>query len=150
MTPTSFVGLFKNGLTVGAGSLFIAASCMGQNHVLKGQGKAGDWQSDAPGVEHRISISDLPPDYATPSAYNRPKVVAPPKGAKPSVPKGFDVALFASGFANPRFGKAAFTVGHGTISEITRILVIRAPAPTWPVRSSHPTFWCRHIRLRSI
>ena len=103
MTLTSFVGLFRSRLTVAAGSLFIAASCMGQNHVLEGQGKAGDWQSDAPGVEHRISISDLPPDYATPSAYNMPKVVAPPKGAKPSVPKGFDVALFASGFANPRY-----------------------------------------------
>jgi glucose/arabinose dehydrogenase len=103
MTLTSFLGLSKNGLTVGAGSLFVAASCLGQNHVLQGQGKAGDWQSDAPGVEHRISISDLPPDYATPSAYNMPKVVAPPKGAKPSVPKGFDVALFASGFANPRY-----------------------------------------------
>jgi hypothetical protein len=93
-------------LTVGTGSLFIAASCMAQNHVLRGQGKAGDWQSDAPGVEHRISISDLPSDYATP--------------------------------------------GHGTIWEITRIRVIRTPAPTWRVRSSYPTFWCRHIRLRSI
>jgi hypothetical protein len=77
MTLTSFVGLFRSRLTVAADSLFIAASCMGQNHVLEGQGKAGDWQSDAPGVEHRISISDLPPDYATPSAYNMPKVVAP-------------------------------------------------------------------------
>ena len=32
-----------------------------------------------------------------------PKVVAPPTGAKPRVPQGFDVALFASGFANPRY-----------------------------------------------
>jgi glucose/arabinose dehydrogenase len=30
-------------------------------------------------------------------------VVAPPKGAKPDVPKGFDVKLYASGFANPRY-----------------------------------------------
>ena len=46
---------------------------------LDGQGKAGDWQSDAPGVEHKITIEDLPPDYATPSVYNGPKVVARPK-----------------------------------------------------------------------
>ena len=81
--------------------LAIAGSCLAQ--VLEGQGTAGDWQSDAPGVEHRISISDLPRDYATPSAFNSPRVVAPPKGAKPDVPKGFDVKLYASGFANPRY-----------------------------------------------
>jgi len=84
-------------------SLVIAASCLGQNPVLEGQGKAGDWQSDAPGVEHRITVSDLPPDYATPSADNSPRVVAPQKGAKLSVPKGFDVELYASGLANPRY-----------------------------------------------
>ena len=95
--------LFKNGLSVAASSLFAAAACMGQNSVLKGQGQAGDWQSDAPGVVHRISISDLPPDFATPSADNTAKVVDPPIGAKPSVPKGFDVALYAGGFANPRY-----------------------------------------------
>jgi glucose/arabinose dehydrogenase len=83
--------------------LAIAGSCLGQNRVLEGQGKAGDWQSDAPGVEHRISIADLPPDHATPSAFNSPRVVAPPKGARPDVPKGFQAKLYASGFTNPRF-----------------------------------------------
>jgi glucose/arabinose dehydrogenase len=81
--------------------LTIAGSCLAQ--VLEGQGTAGDWQSDAPGVEHRISLADLPRDFATPSAFNSPRVVAPPKGAKPDVPKGFDVKLYASGFANPRY-----------------------------------------------
>ena len=97
------MSLFKSRLSLAASSLFVAALGMAQNNVLKGQGKAGDWQSDAPGVEHRITVSDLPPDYATPSAYNSPKVVAPPKRAKPRVPQGFDVALFADGFANPRY-----------------------------------------------
>jgi glucose/arabinose dehydrogenase len=97
------VGSLTSRLTIAAGFVLIAASCIGQNAVLQGQGKAGDWQSDAPGVQHQITISDLPSDYETPSADNSPKIVAPPKGAKPRVPNGFEVALFASGFANPRY-----------------------------------------------
>ena len=97
------MSLMKSRLSLAASSLLVAAACMAQNIVLNGQGTAGDWQSDAPGVQHRITVSDLPPDYATPSADNTAKVVAPPTGAKPRVPQGFDVALFASGFANPRY-----------------------------------------------
>jgi glucose/arabinose dehydrogenase len=85
----------------------LAGLCLAENSVLIGQGKAGDWQSDAPGVEHRITIEDLPPDYATPSVYNGPKVVARPKGAKPNVPDGFKVTLFASGLETPRYLLAA-------------------------------------------
>ena len=68
----------------------LAGPCLAENNVLIGQGKAGDWQSDAPGVEHKITIEDLPPDYSTPSVYNGPKVVARPKGAMPNVPNGFE------------------------------------------------------------
>ncbi len=82
-------------------------SCLGESRVLMGQGKAGDWQSDAPGVEHKITVEELPPNYATPSAYNGPKVVARPKAAKPSVPKGFTVTLYASGLENPRYLRTA-------------------------------------------
>jgi glucose/arabinose dehydrogenase len=93
---------FSTRAVVAAGSMLLAALCAGQDAVLQGQGKAGDWQSDAPGVVHRITLSDLPRDFASPSAYNIPKIVAQPTGAKPKVPKGFEVELFASGFANPR------------------------------------------------
>jgi glucose/arabinose dehydrogenase len=85
----------------------VAESCFGETRTLIGQGQAGDWQSDAPGVEHRIAIEHLPRDYATPSVYNGPRVVAPPKGAKPSVPHGFSATLYASGFANPRYLRTA-------------------------------------------
>ncbi len=87
--------------------LALTGSCFGQSRVLEGQGAAGDWESDAPGVEHRITLKDLPPSYATPSAFNSPRVVPPPKGAKPDVPKGFEVQLFATGFANPRYLRTA-------------------------------------------
>lgn len=81
----------------------LAGPCLAENNVLIGQGKAGDWQSDAPGVEHKITIEDLPPDYSTPSVYNGPKVVARPKGATPNVPNGFKVTLFASELETPRY-----------------------------------------------
>jgi glucose/arabinose dehydrogenase len=102
------------------------SSCLGQSRVLEGQGAAGDWQSDAPGVEHRISVQDLPRDYATPSANSTARVVAPPKGARPDVPKGFDVKLYAKGFANPRY---LLTAPNGDIfvteSEANTIRVLR-------------------------
>ena len=85
----------------------LAGPCLAENSVLIGQGNAGDWQSDAPGVEHRITIEDLPPDYATPSVYNGPKVVTRPEGAKLNVPDGFKVTLFASGLETPRYLLAA-------------------------------------------
>ena len=86
-----------------AATIVLGASSIGQSEVLKGQGKAGDWQSDAPGVRHQITMADLPPDLATPSASNGPRVVPAPKNAKPRVPKGFEVALFATGLINPRY-----------------------------------------------
>ena len=45
----------------------------------------------------------LPPPYATPSANNRPKVIARPNGAQLRVPAGFDVEVWAEGFDVPRF-----------------------------------------------
>jgi glucose/arabinose dehydrogenase len=86
-----------------AATIVLGASTIGQSEVLKGQGKAGDWQSDAPGVRHQITMADLPPDLATPSASNGPRVVPAPKNAKPRVPKGFEVALFATELINPRY-----------------------------------------------
>lgn len=79
-----------------------ASSALAAGETLQGEGKAGDWQSDAPGVKHRISVSELPPVYATESAKNPPKVVKPPEGASPKVPEGFEVNLFAHGIKNPR------------------------------------------------
>lgn len=70
--------------------------------MLLGQGAAGDWQSDAPGVEHRIMVADLPKVFATESAKNQPKVVKPVEGAKPKAPEGFEVNVFAQGLNNPR------------------------------------------------
>src|ERR1039458_7067559 len=44
-----------------------------------------------------------PAPFATPSANNRPRVVAKPEGAKLSVPTGFQVEIYQEGFKVPRF-----------------------------------------------
>jgi glucose/arabinose dehydrogenase len=67
----------------------------------------GDWQNAAPGVQHHLTVADLPPPYATHSSGNGPKVVPQPAGAALSVPPGFTVKLFASGFSNPRIIRIA-------------------------------------------
>jgi len=45
----------------------------------------------------------LPAPFATPSANNRPDVVARPAGAKLTVPAGFKVEEWSSGYAMPRY-----------------------------------------------
>ncbi len=45
---------------------------------------------------------NLPAPFATPSANNRPQVVARPDGANLQVPSGFKIEEFASGFRTPR------------------------------------------------
>src|SRR5580765_866214 len=78
-----------------------------QEKVLTGQGAMGDWTTDAPGVRRRITTSDLPKPFESPSAQNGPKLVKRPEGAVPVVPKGFKVEEFASGFKNPRLIRTA-------------------------------------------
>lgn len=101
-----------------------------------GEGRAsGDWQSDAPGVKHRIDVKALPRPYATKSAGNGPKVVDRPAAAELKVPSGFEVKLFASGLSGPRLMR---TAPNGDVfiaeSRTGTIRVLRAPdgadAPT--------------------
>lgn len=45
----------------------------------------------------------LPPPFHTPSANNRPRVIARPDGARLQVPQGFNIDVYAEGFEKPRF-----------------------------------------------
>ena len=67
----------------------------------------GDWQRAAPGVQHHITVADLPAPFASPSAGNGPRVVRPPANASLSVPAGFTVKQFASGLSDPRLLRVA-------------------------------------------
>src|SRR5829696_4287444 len=75
--------------------------------LLTGQGAAGDWMTDAPGVRRRITVRDLPKPFESGSVRNGPKLVPRPAGALPVVPAGFKVEEFASGFKNPRLLRVA-------------------------------------------
>src|SRR5437763_1707515 len=46
---------------------------------------------------------DLPAPYATKSSANSPSKVSPPEGFLPTVPAGFKVNIFATGFKRPRW-----------------------------------------------
>jgi glucose/arabinose dehydrogenase len=56
---------------------------------------------------HRVDVAKLPAPYETPSANNFPRVVPKPAGAKLSLPPGFKVEVFATGFTGPRAMKLA-------------------------------------------
>jgi hypothetical protein len=87
----------------------------------------GAWQHETPGVKHHLTLADLPPSFKTASAGNNPKVVKQPADAMLSVPPGFTVKLFASGFTNPRLTRVAPN-GDIFIAETgaRRIRVLRA------------------------
>jgi glucose/arabinose dehydrogenase len=66
-----------------------------------------DYKSEAPGVFHKITVSDLPAPYATKSADNSPKVIPRPANAWPKALPGFQVSLYADGLDNPRLIRTA-------------------------------------------
>jgi glucose/arabinose dehydrogenase len=94
---------------IGAAVLFsacvtaTAADEAATGKLLTGKAATGDWTTDAPGVRRKLTVADLPPPNANPSANNGPHEIKPPAGAQPQVPPGFKVEQFATGFRNPRF-----------------------------------------------
>jgi glucose/arabinose dehydrogenase len=71
--------------------------------LLTGKAAMGDWTSDSPGIRRKITVQDLPPPGSNAFAINRPHVTARPPDARPKVPPGFKVELYADGFRDPRF-----------------------------------------------
>ncbi len=86
------------------------------------------WHGDVPGQIHRIDPDALPAPGATPSVARGPSVVARPPNAKPSVPPGFSVDLFADHLDMPRVLRVA---PNGDVflaeSGAGRVLVFRVP-----------------------
>jgi hypothetical protein len=92
-----------------------------------GRDAFGDFRGDGPGVRRRIRETDLPEPFATPSVRNGPDVVAPPPGARPYVPEGFRVDVFARDLVGPRLLRVA-PCGDLFVAESQsgRIRVLRA------------------------
>jgi glucose/arabinose dehydrogenase len=67
----------------------------------------GDWRNAAPGVQHHLTLANLPAPYSTRSAGNGPQVVKQPADAVLSVPPGFTIRLFAANLSNPRLLRVA-------------------------------------------
>jgi glucose/arabinose dehydrogenase len=101
----------------------------GADAVLTGTNAFGDYTKDAPGVWRKITVRDLPPPYASPSARSASTIIARPSDAMPQVPQGFTVSAFAEGLKAPRQMKLA---PNGDIflaeSGANQIRVIRAAA----------------------
>ncbi len=70
--------------------------------IRTGAAALGDWREDAPGVQRRITVADLPAPYATESANESPRLVPRPADAWPKAPAGFMVEQFATGLRQPR------------------------------------------------
>src|SRR5690348_6027026 len=66
-----------------------------------------DFRYEKPGTVRKITVKDLPPPNATPSADNGAEVVARPRNAWPTAPAGFKVEQYATGFDEPRLLRAA-------------------------------------------
>jgi len=86
---------------VGAGAAFADEA------VRTGAAAFGDWRSDAPGVRRLITLADLPPPLATPSAATVSQLAARTDADLPKAPPGFAVDLFASGLNVPRVIRVA-------------------------------------------
>src|SRR6186713_1861695 len=103
-----------------------AFSCASAAELKTGKEGMGDWTSDAPGVRRKITVSDLPPPFATPSATRMASLKKRPANALPQAPEGFSVAEFATGLKGPR---AIVTAPNGDIfvseSESHRVRVLR-------------------------
>ncbi len=61
-----------------------------------------DWRKDGPGVRHRVTVADLPKPFATNSAGNSAKYIAPTDDFLPKAPAGFAVSLFSKDVDGPR------------------------------------------------
>jgi glucose/arabinose dehydrogenase len=84
-----------------AASLALSAACLAQQPLLTGQSAFTDWNQQAPGVRHKITVGDLPAPKPEEAVNNGPHLVQRPTDAWPIAPPGFKVMLYAGGDAQP-------------------------------------------------
>ena len=93
-------------LTAGIMATLLAfTSVTSAQTTREGKDAFGSWQADKPGTVRLIRPQDLP--APGPSSANFSRVVTRPAGAKPQVPAGFTIELFAEGLSGPRIIRTA-------------------------------------------
>ena len=88
-------------------ALLATASAAVAQAVRTGNAAYGDWHSDAPGLIRKITVDDLPPPLATPSAANRSKVIPKPADATLETMPGFSVEPFVTDMRGARVLRVA-------------------------------------------
>jgi glucose/arabinose dehydrogenase len=88
-------------------SLFLYFNTQDSSATSQSSPVFSDFRSQSPGREHHITLRDLPPPFATPSADTPSDVIERPANAWPKAPAGFSVQLYATGLHNPRLLRAA-------------------------------------------
>src|SRR3984893_207432 len=103
--------------------------------LLQGRAAFTDWHADRPGLRRHIKSTDLPAADLGASHSSGVRVIYRSASAKPTVPAGFEVSLFAEGLDGPRLIRAA---PNGDIfvaeSAAGRVRVLR-PSATGKPRS---------------
>jgi glucose/arabinose dehydrogenase len=90
------------------------AQTAAQPKVLTGQAAFTDWNQQAPGVRHKLTLADLPEPKPEEAVNNTAHVIARPANAWPIAPPGFKVTLYAGGDTTPM--QRADNVEHMTRS----------------------------------
>jgi glucose/arabinose dehydrogenase len=88
-------------------SLLLPLASAAHAEILTGSQAFGDWRSDRPGVQRRITPADLPAPFATRSASSPTRQGQRPANLVPQAPPGFKVELFAQGIEGPRVLRTA-------------------------------------------
>jgi glucose/arabinose dehydrogenase len=81
-------------------SLALAAltlPAVAQQPLLTGQAAFTNWDQQAPGTRHKITVADLPEPKPEEAVSNQPHVIKKPADAWPIAPPGFTVTLYAGG-----------------------------------------------------
>jgi glucose/arabinose dehydrogenase len=71
-------------------------------NILTGASAFANIATEKPGTFRKLTPADLPAPFATPSAANQSHIVPRPANASLQVLPGFQIALFATGFEQPR------------------------------------------------
>ena len=100
-------------------ALLVTASAQ-QQPLLTGQAAFTDWNQQAPGVRHKITLADLPEPNPAEAVNNTAHVVPRPDDAWPIAPPGFKVTLYAGGDTKPMQradNKEVMKLSGGTFTE---------------------------------